>query len=300
MVTLKQIRNFLAVSETLHFARAAEKLGIAPAVLSKEILKMEKTLGFQLFDRSDKRNICLTEAGKSYWETVRHLPEILNNARTIGKKISKGEQGTLSIAVSGLSCFLCNFGKICLEMSRQCPEVKFSLGEIYSPENTISLLENSMYDAAIFPKIDGYTPTLPDNIEFRQMGSYRLNYVLPVRHPLAGKEKLNPGDLKNYPLLLPSRSFAPGLRNFLDNYFMTSTGTIPHPAYEVNSLLINRQLLKAGLGIGIVVGEPQFKSSNREKFVLRPLDTSVTVNNVIAWKSGHNSVLVRKFLSLFS
>ena len=42
MVTLKQIRNFLAVSETLHFARAAEKLGIAPAVLSKEILKMEK------------------------------------------------------------------------------------------------------------------------------------------------------------------------------------------------------------------------------------------------------------------
>ena len=64
MVTLKQIRNFLAVSETLHFARAAEKLGIAPAVLSKEILKMEKTLGFQLFDRSDKRNICLTEAGK--------------------------------------------------------------------------------------------------------------------------------------------------------------------------------------------------------------------------------------------
>ena len=85
MVTLKQIRNFLAVSETLHFARAAEKLGIAPAVLSKEILKMEKTLGFQLFDRSDKRNICLTEAGKSYWETVRHLPEILNNARPIGK-----------------------------------------------------------------------------------------------------------------------------------------------------------------------------------------------------------------------
>ena len=300
MVTLKQIRKFLAVSETLHFARAAEKLGIAPAVLSKEILKMEKTLGFQLFDRSDKRNICLTEAGKSYWETVRHLPEILNNACSIGKKISKGEQGTLSIAVSGLSCCLCNFGKICLEMSRQCPDVKFSLGEIYSPEHTLSLLENNMYDAAIFPKIDGYTPPLSDSIEFRQMGAYPLNYVLPVRHPLAEKEKLHPGDLGNYPLLLPSRSFAPGLRNFLDNYFMALTGTIPHPAYEVNSLLINRQLLKAGLGIGIVVGEPQFKSSNREKFVLRPLDTSVTVNNVIAWKSGHNSVLVRKFLSLFS
>ena len=54
MATLKQIHDFLLLAEELHFARAAEKLGISQAALSLEVRKLEHSLGAQLFDRSDR------------------------------------------------------------------------------------------------------------------------------------------------------------------------------------------------------------------------------------------------------
>ena len=61
MATFKQIRNFLTLAQELHFARAAETLGISQAALSAEIRKLEQDVGCQLFDRSDRWQIRLTD-----------------------------------------------------------------------------------------------------------------------------------------------------------------------------------------------------------------------------------------------
>ncbi|MBR2365082.1 MAG: LysR family transcriptional regulator [Lentisphaeria bacterium] len=54
MVTFNQLKNFLLLAEILHFARAAQKMGITQAALSRDIKKLETEIGCQLFDRSDK------------------------------------------------------------------------------------------------------------------------------------------------------------------------------------------------------------------------------------------------------
>lgn len=59
---LKQLKNFIAVCEELHFTRAAEKLGIAQSTLSLQIAALEEEIGLPLFDRIGKK-ITLTEAG---------------------------------------------------------------------------------------------------------------------------------------------------------------------------------------------------------------------------------------------
>ena len=57
MITLKQMDYALAVSKTLHFRKAAEECFVSPSTLSNAITEMEKDLGFQIFERSNKKVI---------------------------------------------------------------------------------------------------------------------------------------------------------------------------------------------------------------------------------------------------
>lgn len=83
MRTLKSFSYVIAVAETSNFSEAAEVLGIAQSALSRYILKLEKELGIELFDRT-KLPIALTEAGRCYVEMGR---QILNINRQLEKRL---------------------------------------------------------------------------------------------------------------------------------------------------------------------------------------------------------------------
>src|SRR5258708_37100893 len=62
---LRSFQYFIAVAETLHFSRAAEKLHMAQPPLSQEIQRLDKDMGVQLFERT-KRSVRLTAAGEVF------------------------------------------------------------------------------------------------------------------------------------------------------------------------------------------------------------------------------------------
>ena len=80
---LKSFEYVLAVAETSSISEAAESLGIAQSALSRYILKLEKELGVELFDRTTLP-IILTEAGRYYVEAGR---QILNLNRQLEKRL---------------------------------------------------------------------------------------------------------------------------------------------------------------------------------------------------------------------
>lgn len=299
MVTLKQIRNFSVLAETLHFAHAAQKLDIAPAVLSKEIMKMEKSLGFKLFDRSEKRNIKLTDGGKVYLAGTRDLLKKLEQAAAAGKRTEAGELGSLTAAISGVSARFFNLENLCRKITIDYPDVNFCLREIFTPGQTKELLEKDLCDVAVFPYVADHSPELPENIETRNCGSYALNYAIPAQHPLAHQAEIRPKDVFRHPLILPSRDFAPGLRKFLDHTFLSDTGKIPEPSFEVDGLNICWSLIAAGIGIGFIAGNHRPEGKMRDKIILRPMPESIRIQNIIAWKSGQTSPFLKNFISVF-
>ena len=67
---------------TLHFARAAEALGISAPALTEQVQELERRVGARLFLRS-KRSVALSDAGKLFLEELRPAMEQLDRAEQV-------------------------------------------------------------------------------------------------------------------------------------------------------------------------------------------------------------------------
>ncbi|NED85970.1 LysR family transcriptional regulator, partial [Streptomyces sp. SID11233] len=66
------MRAFLAVADELHFTRAAARLYLAQQALSRDVRRLERELGAQLFVRST-RSVSLTPEGELLVPLARRL-----------------------------------------------------------------------------------------------------------------------------------------------------------------------------------------------------------------------------------
>jgi len=72
MIELRLLRYFVAVAETEHVGRAAERLHVSQSPLSRQIRQLEQRLGVTLFTR-EKQRIHLTAAGTWLLASARDL-----------------------------------------------------------------------------------------------------------------------------------------------------------------------------------------------------------------------------------
>ncbi len=60
MIDVRQLQCFLAVAEELHFAKAADRLGVAQSGLSTQIQRLEQDLGVTLLNRNKRKPVSLS------------------------------------------------------------------------------------------------------------------------------------------------------------------------------------------------------------------------------------------------
>ena len=94
---IRHLRYFVAVAEELHFARAAERLNIAPPTLSHGIASLETELGARLLLRKTKSSVALTDAGKRFFDEAREALRHFEHAEIAGRRAARGEIGTIAV-----------------------------------------------------------------------------------------------------------------------------------------------------------------------------------------------------------
>src|ERR1700760_2686077 len=79
-VQFHQLHYFVAVAETRHFTRAAERVHVSQPSLSQQIRSLENELGTTLFSRA-RGNVALTEAGEALLPLARRILADAETAR---------------------------------------------------------------------------------------------------------------------------------------------------------------------------------------------------------------------------
>lgn len=77
---ITMLREFIILSKTLNYTKAAETLHLAQPTLSKHITSMEKELGCQLFERN-QRQVCLTDSGNIFVNAAMQIVDTYDKAQ---------------------------------------------------------------------------------------------------------------------------------------------------------------------------------------------------------------------------
>ena len=88
----RQLECFLAVAETRHFRRAADRLHLGPASVSESITALERRLGGRLFERTS-RHVELTEFGGRFLDDIREPYHQLRRAHESARRRSADDAG---------------------------------------------------------------------------------------------------------------------------------------------------------------------------------------------------------------
>src|ERR1700753_1862521 len=97
-IKLKDLRYLVAVADTRHFGRAAEKCFVSQPTLSAQLKKLEDYLGVQLIERQPK-NVTLTEAGEQIVSRARRMLEASEEVVTLARAHRDPLAGRLRLAL---------------------------------------------------------------------------------------------------------------------------------------------------------------------------------------------------------
>src|ERR1700686_1178331 len=141
-IELRHLRYFVAVAETLHFSKAAQRLGMAQPPLSQQIKRLEQLVGHRLFDRTT-RGVKLTLAGQLLAERARTTIEKIEDDLAQVRRLGRGEEGTLTVGFSG-SVMFSELPAAIESYRRRYPKVELRLRELVTSAQIAALLDGTL------------------------------------------------------------------------------------------------------------------------------------------------------------
>ena len=286
---LRQLRQFVAVAEHLHFGRAAEALHISQPPLSRSIQDLEAKLGVRLFERS-RRKVELTAAGAWYLEEARQVLARLDRASRGVAELAAGGAGALRIGFVTIADYSVLPGLLSAFKAAD-PGVSMSLRE---------LVTEAQLDALGAGDLDlGFVlPPLPSReVESIAMNRESLVVALPERHALAREHgPLGVRAIADEPFVMVPANLARGLSDVVLG-LCARAGFAPRVAQEAVQMQTVVSLVSSGLGVAIVPAS--LLNLRRSGVVYRAVrDPHPKIELRLAWRRDSHSAALGRFVAL--
>lgn len=232
---LRQIENIVAIEQEQSISKAAEKLFLTQSALNQQLLRLEKELGIQLFERK-KHAMIPTFAGKVYLATAHRMIDMKKETYKIIHDISNETAGEISVAYSPERGSLL-FSHIYPTFRRRYPNVTFSIHEAHVKKMETMLLQKEVTLACLTYSQGSKHAA----IEYVDTKKELMVLGLPASHPLA--HLAGERSWETFPsidlALLRDEAFAlvaktTRLRTMIDNSFRAA-GFLPKVLFESSS-----------------------------------------------------------------
>ncbi|MFJ1302939.1 LysR family transcriptional regulator [Pseudomonadota bacterium AL_CKDN230030165-1A_HGKHYDSX7] len=282
----RQLECFVAVAESLHFGRAAERLCMTQPPLSRQIQLLEQALGVTLFERNS-RQVELTAAGRHFLRDARHLLEYSARAAATARRASGGEAGHITLGFTAVASYRLMPAMI-MQARKVLADVEIQLRETVSTDLNRLLLAREV-DAILARSV----PRQP-GVEARLIVREPLLLALPDGSALLEHDSITLKQLHGQPFVL----YSPREGKYFYDRIVGAFGLagvqprFVQSAGQTHTLLA---LVRAGLGVGIVPDSARELRLDGVHF--RPLSMrNFNADMYLAWHAQHENPALAAFL----
>lgn len=249
MDKLSVMQAFRRIVERGSFARAAEDLGVSPALLSREVKLLEDSLGTVLLTRTT-RSMSLTDAGRLYYEETLGILEAVGQVENRIREGAGAVRGHLRVNASS------SFGQTVIAPNlpgflETYPDLRLTLS---MDDRVVDMVEGG-FDVSIRIRA-----AMPDSaLVARKIGTIRQRIFAAPRYLEQAGTPQRPEEIIRHKVI----GFM--LADHLTHWRLTGPeGAVTldlDPPVRVGNSLVLRDLLIAGQGIGTL---PDFVSREPE------------------------------------
>ncbi|MBA2961407.1 MULTISPECIES: LysR family transcriptional regulator [Ramlibacter] len=191
---IRQLNYFVAVAETRHLGKAAERLHLSQPPLTRQIQQLEAELGTQLFKRTP-RGMELTSAGHELLEHARSIRSLVTLASERVRRAGRGDAGRLDIGVYGSAMFGV-VPQLLASFHAAHPDVEVVLHHAQTPMQLPALRQKRVQ--LVFERL---LPEEPD-VKVELVAREDLLLALPESHPLAALQRVDVARLREETILV--------------------------------------------------------------------------------------------------
>lgn len=269
---LRTLRYFLAVAQEKNITRAAEILHLTQPTLSRQMSELEQELGTTLLERG-KRSLTLTEDGLLFRQRAADIVELAD--RTQQEFAGRREEisGLVAVGASEALGGRALAGAM-QRFSARYPAVRFELYNAMADPLRERIDKGALDLALLLEPVD------TTKYEFIRLPAREVWGVL-VRsdHPFASRQSVQPRELVDQPLMLPSR---PSARREIVNWMGCEERRL-NILVGYNLLSNVALLVEAGMGVAVCLnGALSLHAGPDLRFI--PFEPARAIQSVLIWK----------------
>ena len=288
---IKDMRAFYAIVEEGNISHAAQRLDIAQPALSRQMKRLETSLGVQLFERGSRR-IRLTDAGRVMYTRVEHILGMVDGTVREITEIGSGIAGSIRLGTITTSGALL-LPELISEFHSRYPNVTYQIWEAEGAR-ILELLDNRVIEI-------GITRTQVDSKVYESIVLPNEPLVLIMNKEQeigAASDKVELKELKDQPIIIPLRWQSVFIAN------CRKLGFEPNIVCVSDRIVQDLLLAKMGMGMALLPVSSKTLLTDGNLIYKKLIEPEMSTHTVIAWLknrtlSSSSEHLIRLFREMF-